>query len=114
MDYMSDELFKIMNRDYTHADYQYECLKKEILNFQRTLDNEHEIALMLTSFGQSITLAVTEISYRNPSLLMFYGFVNGNYTTLVQHVSQLSFLMTAIPKHDPEQPPRRIGFDTAD
>ena len=116
MDLIAPEIdLSVINpRNYNNADYQYECLKEEILAFQRTLDDEHEVALMLASFGQNITLAVTDIDYRNPSLLLFYGYVNGNFTTLVQHISQLSFLMTAIPKHDPDEPPRRIGFDVFD
>lgn len=100
-------------RDYKLADYQYEKLIKEIKLFESRLDDEHEVALKLASFGESITIAVTSISYYNPSLIVFDGIVNGNQATLIQHVNQLSFLMIAVPKRNPDQPAQRIalGFD---
>lgn len=97
-------------RDPSMADRQYELLCRYIQDFQGKLDNEHEICLLLASFGQSITLHVTNIGYANPCLIIFYGYVNGQYCELIQHISQLSFLMMACPKLEPEKPPRRIGF----
>lgn len=97
--------------DYKLADYQYEKLIEEIRNFESHLDDNHEIALKLATFGESITIAVTNIGYYNPSLIVFYGIVDGNPATLIQHVNQLSFLMIAVPKSKPDRPPRRIGFD---
>ena len=97
-------------RDYTHADYSYEVIVKQIREFEDELDDNHEVALKLTSFGQSITLAVTDIGYANPSTLFFYGFVGNQKATLIQHVSQLNFLLLAVEKSDPEKPARRIGF----
>ena len=97
--------------DYRDADYQYEKLVEEIRNFESRLDDDHEISLKLASFGESITIAVTDIGYYNPSLIVFDGIVNGAPATLIQHISQLSFLMVAVKKADPARPPRRIGFD---
>ena len=99
-----------MTRDYTMADYTYEVVMERIKDFEEELDNDHEVSLLLTSFGQSVTLAVTEIGYSNPTTLVFHGFVNGQRATLIQHVSQLNFLLLAVKKADPEKPPRRIGF----
>lgn len=102
----------INNRDYNHADWQYEKICEEIQNFQSNLDDEHEVALQLTNFGQSITMLVTDIGYQNPCLIYYYGEVNGRQCQLIQHVSQISFLLMSVPKHDPEKPARRmkIGF----
>lgn len=97
-------------RDYSLADYSYEVILERIKEFEDDLDNEHEIALRLASFGQSITLSVTDIGYSNPSTLVFYGYVGDQPATLIQHVSQLNFLLLAVKKADPEKPPRRIGF----
>ena len=97
-------------RNYSNADYQYEIICENIKEFENELDDEHEVALQLTSFGQSILLNVTDIGYSNPSIIHFYGYVNGQKSHLIQHVSQLSFLMIATPKAEPEKPPRRIGF----
>ena len=100
-------------RDYKNVDYQYELLMKEIKEFESHLDDEHEIALKLASFGESITIAVTHIGYYTPSLIVFDGIVNGSSATLVQHVNQLNFLMLAIPKSEPDRQTRRIGFDVS-
>jgi len=94
------------------ADYQYELLCEDIENFQNKLDDQHEVGLQLASFGQSILLNVTRIGYSNPSLIHFYGYYNGNEAHLIQHINQLSFLLVAVPKSDPDKPARRIGFDT--
>lgn len=77
-----------------------------------TLDEDHEIALRLASFGQSITLSVVDIGYSNPSTLVFHGYVGDQPATLIQHMSQLNFLLLAVKKADPEKPPRRIGFES--
>ena len=65
----------------------------------------------LTNFGQSVLMQVTEISYRMPVLMIFKGYVNGVESTLIQHVNQLSFLLTSV-KVDPERPKQKIGFVT--
>ena len=101
-------------RDHSLADRQYELLCEYIKTFQDNLDNEHEICLKLTSFGQSITLQVTDIGYANPSIITFSGYVNGQYCELIQHITQLNFLLMACEKSEPEKPPRRIGFNSTD
>lgn len=97
-------------RDRDLADYAYEVIMKQIKDFEDDLDENHEVALKLASFGQSLTLAVTDIGYANPNTLIFYGYVGDQFATLIQHKSQLNFLLLAVPKADPEKPPRRIGF----
>ncbi len=100
-----------LTRAATLASNQYEIISEQIKEFQDNLDNEHEIALLLTNFGQAITMSVTEIDFCNPSLICYYGFVNGKECKLIQHISQISFLLMAVKKEDPEKPPRRIGFN---
>ena len=99
-------------RNYQNADYQYEVLCNDIKDFENSLDDEHEVALKLASFGQSITLSVTNIGYSNPSLIHFYGYVGNDKAHLIQHVNQLNFLMIAVPKANPKKPARKIGFQT--
>lgn len=108
--YTSDLQFNVM-RNYNMADYTYEVIVRRIKEFQDELDDDHEVALQLASFGQSITLAVTSIGYSNPNTLVFYGYVDGHPATLIQHMTQLNFLLLSMPKQDPEKPPRRIGFE---
>ncbi len=94
---------------YTYSDTQFDILEEQIRKFESTLDTEHEVGLLLTNFGQSVLMQVTEISYRMPVLMIFKGYVNGAESTLIQHVNQLNFLLTAV-KKDPDRPKQKIGF----
>ena len=98
-------------RDYTRADYAYEVIMERIKEFEDGLDEEHEVGLMLASFGESVTLAVTEIGYSNPTTLVFHGRIKGKNATLIQHLSQLNFLLVAVSRSELNKPPRRIGFE---
>lgn len=114
MDKLSSIAANISVRDYNHADWKYEKIMEQIRDFEETLDNEHEIALMLASFGSSITMSVFEIGYQNPDILYFYGFVNGTEAQLIQHMNQLNFLLTSVEREDKSKPARRIGFIASD
>ena len=81
---------------YSYSDTQFEILKKYIEEYQSTLDGEHEVGLLLTNFGQSTLMQVCEIGYEESVLIIFKGYVNGKYSTLIQHISQLNFLITSI------------------
>ena len=83
---------------------------KSITNFESNLNDNEEIALKLACFGQTIILNVTSIRYSNPSLIHFYGYVEGQKATIIQHINQLSFMIMAVPKENPKTKPRRIGF----
>lgn len=97
-------------RGYNMADYSYEVILDRIKEFESSLDDNHEVAVKLASFGQTITMSVTDIGYSNPSTLVFYGYIGEQKATLIQHINQLNFLLLSVPKPDPEKPPRRIGF----
>lgn len=94
---------------HSYSDTQFEIIRKYVLNFQASLDQEHDVGLLLTNFGHSILMEVTQISYEKSVLMVFHGFVNGRESTLIQHISQLNFLLTSVPK-DPQKPKRKIGF----
>lgn len=97
-------------RDRHSADWQYEKIKEEIKEFENNLDDNTEISMQLASFGQSILINVRDIGYQNPDLFYIYGKVKGQPVQLIQHITQLSFLLTSSPKIDPYHPPHRIGF----
>ena len=94
---------------YSYSDTQFKIIKKYVLDFQRFLDTEHDIGLLLTNFGSSVLMEVNYIGYEESVLMIFKGFVNGIESTLIQHVSQLNFLLTTVPK-SPDKPKRKIGF----
>jgi hypothetical protein len=86
-------------------------LNTAIQNFDSELDDSEEVALRLVSFGQSITFHVQSIGYHNPSLIMFYGTGDdGMPLELVQHVSQISFLLMSEKRKSPETPKVPFGF----
>lgn len=97
-------------RDYNMADWKFEKLIEQIKDFEEGLDDDHEVALKLASFGSAIMMYVVTIGYQNPDMLYFYGFVNGQPAQLIQHMSQLNFLITSVEKIDKDKPARRIGF----
>ena len=107
---MDDFIEPITIRDYDLADWKYEKILEQIHDFEASLDNDHEIALRRASFGTSVTMIVTNIGYQNPDILYFYGLINGKKSQLIQHASQLNFLLTSVEREDKTKPARRIGF----
>ena len=97
--------------NYQYANYQCKLLKDSMLEFQENLESDEEVAIMLASFGKSITVHVEDIGYANPNLIIFYGHLeDGSYVELMQHINQINFLMVSAKKLDPSAPARRIGF----
>jgi hypothetical protein len=94
---------------YMWSSTQFEIIKRHIQQYEKSLDSEHEVGVMLTNFGQSVLMQVTEVSYEESVVLIFRGYVNGKMSTLIQHINQLNFLLTSMEK-EPEKPKRRIGF----
>jgi len=80
--------------------------------FDATLDAEHEVGAKLVSYGETVMLYVESIGYYDPSLIHFDGLLADGKTPvrLVQHVSQISFLLMALPKKDPDKPKQPFGF----
>lgn len=94
---------------YSYSDTQFEIIRKYMQEYEAKIDSEHEVGLILTTFGQSVVMRVTEVSYEESVLMVFKGYVDGNMSTLIQHVSQLNLLLTSVPK-EPNREKRPIGF----
>lgn len=94
---------------YSYSDTQVEIIKDYVLKYQESLDPDKDVALLLTHFGNSILMEVTHIGYEESVLIVFKGYVNGRESVLIQHVSQLNFLLTSVDK-SPDVPKRKIGF----
>jgi hypothetical protein len=98
----------------SRASAVHKQLIKYILTFDQQLDQTHEVGVRLVSFGEAIVFHVRRISYSDPSLVTFEGTLDdGAPVQLVQHISQLSFLLTAVKRADPNQPKRPFGFNQA-
>jgi hypothetical protein len=88
-----------------------ERLLEHINDFNESLDEEHEVGARLVSFGERVAIYLDGIGYWNPSLILFSGRNgNGDPVELIQHISQTSVLLVKLPRLDPDQPKRRIGF----
>lgn len=86
-----------------------ENIRKYIETFEASLDPDHEVALRIASFGGVVTFHAETIGFAKPDLITFIGVTpEGDRVQLVQHFSQLSFLLKAVKKTQAEA--RRIGF----
>ena len=100
---------KIANHNLASA--FHDRLIEMINEFDSKLDQENEVGIKLVSFGQTVKIHVHDLGYFNPSLICFYGYLDdGSPIELIQHVSQISFLLIALKRLDPEIPKKPIGF----
>jgi hypothetical protein len=89
----------------------YKRLTKIITEFDASLDNAHEVGVRLVSFGQTVVFHLDSMGYYNPSLISFHGYTeDGNPVELIQHVSQISILLTKLTRKDPLVSKKPIGF----
>ena len=96
------------------ARWAYERLILYIQNFEKTLDNEHEVAMGFTGDSSGV-IKIEGMGYYDPDIITFYGSdPAGAKTQLVQHVSQLSVMLRALPKSIETAEPNRIGFRLAE
>lgn len=95
------------------AEWAYERLILYIQNFEQQLDNEHEVAMGFAG-GEAGVIRIEGMGFFDPDIVTFYGSDgDGLKTQLIQHVSQLSVILRALPKQVMEEAPRRIGFRLA-
>lgn len=97
----------------TPAEWAYDRLVRYIRGFESQLDANQEVAMGFAGSDAGV-LTIEGVGYFEPDILTFYGRDEaGMKTQLIQHVSQLSVLLRAVPKAQPEEPARRIGFRLA-
>lgn len=95
------------------AQWAYERLILYIRNFEEQLDSQHEVAMGFAG-GDAGVLRIEGMGYFDPDIVTFYGSdSNGVKTQLIQHVSQLSVLLRALPKPSGTAEANRIGFRLA-
>lgn len=95
----------------TSASELYKHLKKRAEDFDNKLDGSQGVGVKLIPSGQSVTFQVTALGYCDPSLIIFAGVTeSGLEVQLIQHVSQLNFLLMAMPRPNPKDPKIPLGF----
>jgi hypothetical protein len=107
-------LERIIPPNYTLADTMYDRLVEQIAKFEKELDKDEEVGACLTHFGKDIVIAIENLGYHNPALVIFYGYTEkGDKVTLLQHMTQVNVLLCAL-KVKENRAPRRIGFAIKD
>lgn len=102
------DLAAVMKDKNNPAGYMLERLSKLIAAFQHGLSEDVEIAMLVAGAG-TIPFRLRGVRVSNPDILIFNGIdEDGNPVQLVQHHSQMSVMLTAVPKL--EETPYRIGF----
>lgn len=101
-------LFEIV--DPSQAETQFKIIMDTIKQFEVRIDDEHEVAIKVTMLGGTNMFSISEIDFFEPSTIHYKGWVNGQPAELLQHVSQMNFLLLAVPKAVPEKPKAAIGF----
>lgn len=92
------------------AAWAYQRLVAYIRNFEAQLNPSQEVAMGFAG-GESGVLRIEGVGFSDPDILTFFGRDDdGARTQLVQHVSQLSVILRAVPVESPDAPARRIGF----
>lgn len=92
------------------AEQVYKHLLARVKDFQNTLPENYELGIQLANFGRERAVHVRGMGFRNPNIIEFYGLLDGKtQVAVVQHVSQLNFMLVAVPPAA-EQAPYRIGF----
>lgn len=84
---------------------------EEIVRYQSKLPEKDDVVMCIVQQNQSTIIHVDSIGYIGYNIIRFGGLDNsGKPLELLQHVSQLNFLLTVESKPNPEVPKRRIGF----
>ncbi|MBR2207921.1 MAG: hypothetical protein IJ859_03835 [Synergistaceae bacterium] len=95
------------------AKWAHAQLMQIVKDFEETLNDEQETGLKIISLGNASIYYVKEIDYRSPYILVFHCVTqNGEKAVILQHYSQLNFVLIVLPKLNAEKSARRVGFIT--
>jgi hypothetical protein len=92
------------------AQWMHERLVHQIIEFEKSLGPDHEVGGRFVEGPGAEPLHLANIASWGPDMILFIGqFPDGRRWELLQHYSQVSMLLIAVPKMTDE--PRRIGFE---
>jgi hypothetical protein len=91
------------------AQWMFDRLVRLIDDFEKNLSDEEEIGGRIVGAPGEGSFHIDDIGFWGPDMIMFYGKnAYGRPVRLIQHYTQLSVLLTSMPKE--KERPRRIGF----
>ena len=85
-----------------------------INEFNRRLDDGHEVGVRVLGFDKAVNIRLEEIGYCDPDLITFRGKTTdyNKHVELIQHVSQISILLINLPRENPNEPKQPFGLRT--
>jgi hypothetical protein len=93
------------------AQWMYERVKEQIKEFEAKLDDHEEIGAHVGAGAGTEAFHIEDLSYWGPDMLIVDGkSSHGRPVQLIQNISQLNIVLTALPKQRGRHQPRRIGF----
>jgi len=94
----------------TLASNLYSRIVSTINQFEENMSEHLITGGRLVSFHDD-TFSIDDVGYKNPDMIIFYGTkADWSKVQLLQHISQLSLLLQAVPRSDKTSPRRKIGF----
>lgn len=92
------------------ATWMHQRLVHQILEFEKNLSKDHELGGRFVGGPTNEPLHINNVASWGPDMIVFMGqYQDGRKFELLQHYSQVSVLLVAVPKMTDE--PRRIGFE---
>lgn len=80
-----------------------------IQEFEAEMDEDSEVGFRVATFGALQVVHLQTITFADPNLIRILGINEaGEPVQLVQHIAQLSVLLSRVPRAGPK--PNRIGF----
>jgi hypothetical protein len=93
------------------AQWMHERLVHQIIEFEKGIGPDHEVGGRFVEGPGSDPLHITNLASWGPDMILFMGqYADGRKFELIQHYSQVSVLLMAVPKAANSKP-RRIGFE---
>jgi hypothetical protein len=94
-----------------YASEFYSQIQAYIEEFEARLDPEHDVGVYLVPSRGDEKFYLESMGFSNPSLISFNGHnADGQPITQIMHVTQINLPLTTMPRKNPDEPRRPIGF----
>ncbi len=94
------------------ARWMHERIVRQIVDFEKNLSPEQEVGGQFVQAPGNATIRISGVGFWGPDMIVFHGESQDHQKfQLMQHYSQVSVLLVAVPKEKPEVEARRIGFE---
>lgn len=99
-----------VQKPFDPAAWMHQRIVHQIVEFEKHLGDDHELGGRFVEGPGNDALHITNVASWGPDMIVFIGeYSDGRRFELIQHYSQVSVLLLAVPKA--KNAPRRIGFE---